>query len=55
MVGEPLLDVDGQAVAVDVYFDVGGTALQYPGDPDGPADEVIQCRCSVVFSDQPPT
>lgn len=28
-------------------FSVGGFGLQYPGDPTGPAQEVIQCRCAL--------
>lgn len=38
---------DGQQVAIDEAFNVGGVRLQHPGDPEGPADEVINCRCSV--------
>lgn len=26
-------------------FDVGGTPMQYPGDPSGGAENVINCRC----------
>jgi HK97 family phage portal protein len=40
-------DADGQVVPIDDPFDVGGNALQYPGDPDGDADEVVNCRCSL--------
>tara|TARA_R110000822_G_scaffold5786_10_gene24759 strand:+ start:1490 stop:3061 length:1572 start_codon:yes stop_codon:yes gene_type:complete len=29
-------------------FMVGGNFLMYPGDPSGPASEVINCRCSVA-------
>lgn len=36
---------DGQRRKVDEPFDVGGAKLAYPGDPRGPADEVINCRC----------
>lgn len=31
-----------------------GNGLLYPHEPGAPADEVIQCRCSVLFSDLPP-
>lgn len=26
-------------------FDIGGVPMKFPGDPDAPADEVINCRC----------
>jgi HK97 family phage portal protein len=26
-------------------FDIGGITLRFPGDPEAPADEVINCRC----------
>lgn len=29
-------------------FRVGGFELDHPGDPDGPAHEVINCRCSLL-------
>lgn len=31
------------------YFTVGAARLSYPGDPAGPADEVINCRCSTLM------
>jgi len=40
---------NGQIVGPDEPFIVGGARLMYPGDPSGPADEVINCRCSVGF------
>lgn len=32
------------------YFSVGGELLRYPGDPDGSAGNIINCRCSAVTS-----
>jgi len=40
---------NGQIVAQDEAFDVGGEALMYPGDPGGSAAEVINCRCTTGF------
>ena len=40
---------DGQRVGMNEPFVVGGAELRYPGDPNGPAAEVINCRCAVVF------
>ena len=40
---------NGQIVGMDEPFRVGGARLMYPGDPDGPADQVINCRCSIGF------
>lgn len=42
-------DADGQVVSVVEAFDVGGEPLQYPGDPSGSAENVINCRCTVAF------
>ena len=36
---------NGQTVSIDEFFDVGGEAMLYPGDPDGSAENVINCRC----------
>lgn len=40
---------DGQRTAVGQPFTVGGASLRYPGDPLGPAKEIIQCRCSSLL------
>lgn len=44
-------DANGQTVGVKESFSVGGSRLQYPGDPSAPADEVILCRCALGYSD----
>lgn len=44
-------DADGQIVDVDEPFDVGGEPLMYPGDPNGSAENVLNCRCDVWFVD----
>ncbi len=38
----------GQARGMDEPFLVGGSQLRYPGDPNGPASETVQCRCSLA-------
>jgi 2'-5' RNA ligase len=44
-------DLDGQTVGQDETFTVGEDELQYPGDPDGSPEEVINCRCAMTYSD----
>lgn len=39
---------DNDAIPLDQPFRVGEAELEYPGS-DGPADEVINCRCSVIY------
>lgn len=41
-------DAGGQAVPMDAAFRVGGFDLMYPGDPQGPPQEVINCRCTFI-------
>ena len=38
---------NGQIVAKDVPFDIGGESLMYPGDPAGSGGQVINCRCAL--------
>jgi hypothetical protein len=38
---------DGQRVPVASYFMVGSSPMLFPGDPDAPAGEVVNCRCSM--------
>lgn len=42
-------EADGQTVAMDTPFEVGGDQLDYPGDPSGSAANVINCRCSLFY------
>lgn len=39
---------NGQRVAVDARFDVGGEMLAHPGDPNGSPENTINCRCTVI-------
>lgn len=39
---------DGQTVAEDKPFNVGGYELMFPGDPRGPGHEIYNCRCSMI-------
>lgn len=46
---------DSQVVDQKLAFDVGGEKLRFPGDPNGSAWNVINCRCVAVaaYSDVP--
>lgn len=41
---------DGQTRPLDEPFLVGGARLRFPGDPQGPPGQVINCRCSVRYT-----
>lgn len=43
-------DVDGFVRLLDDAFSVGGTDMQYPGDPTAPADQTVNCRCVLVLA-----
>lgn len=47
--GRPPRGADGQRVGIGEPFMVGGFPLMFPGDPSGPAQEVIQCRCTTLL------
>jgi uncharacterized protein with gpF-like domain len=36
-------------IELDQFFDVGLSKMLYPGDPNGAAEEVINCRCHLEF------
>jgi hypothetical protein len=42
-------EADLQRIPVGGTFTVGGAQLRFPGDPTGPAKEVINCRCSTLL------
>lgn len=39
---------DGQTVALNEPFKVGRASLDFPGDPSGPPEETINCRCTTI-------
>lgn len=41
-------NADGETVALDGMFSVGGANLAYPGDPTGPVRETANCRCTMI-------
>lgn len=41
-------EAHGQVIESGESFTVGGAHLRYPGDPLGPPDEIVQCRCLAV-------
>lgn len=42
------VEADQQRTLLSEPFRVGGSPLLFPGDPRGPAGEVINCRCSIL-------
>ena len=42
-------DADGQTVGMNEPFIVSGERLMFPGDPSGSPENIINCRCAVVF------
>lgn len=41
---------DGQTVPLKKKFHVGKSWLMFPGDPNGPPGEIINCRCVPVYN-----
>ena len=44
---------DGQQVEINGKFKVGASELRYPGDPQGAAEEVYNCRCTMATVEPP--
>ena len=42
-------EANGNIVRMDDTFRVGDSDLQFPGDPSGSAQEVINCRCTLAY------
>jgi len=42
-------EADGQRRDLDEPFIVGGAELMFPSDPDGPPQEIINCRCVATY------
>lgn len=48
-VRETHAELDGRSVPIDEYFVTStGERLQYPGDPNASASEIINCRCTLI-------
>lgn len=50
---ETHLEANGQVRPLDLPFDVGGSQLQYPGAEGAPAREVCNCRCTIIYEEDP--
>jgi HK97 family phage portal protein len=50
---EEHIEADGQIVGIKQSFTVMGENLQFPGDPSGSPENIINCRCTIgpVISD----
>jgi phage portal protein BeeE len=44
-------EADGQTIALNDTYVVGGANLRQPSDPNGPAEETINCRCTETYID----
>lgn len=40
--------IDGTTIDLDEQFDVDGEMMDHPGDPAGSAENVINCRCTIL-------
>lgn len=42
-------ELEGVTIPIDDYFDVGGSYMLYPGDPEGDPKETANCRCVLEY------
>lgn len=47
---ESHIQMDNVTVDAEEDFIVGGSRMAYPGDQKGPAEEVVNCRCRIVYT-----
>lgn len=52
LVREDHQEVDGDEVELDDSFEVGDDKLQFPGDPDAPPSQTVNCRCIMVYNER---
>lgn len=45
-------DVDGDTVPIFMPFQVSGESLMFPADPSGSPENVINCRCDLIISNE---
>jgi len=43
---------NGQTVPMDSKFNVGGSLMDYAGDPAGGASNTVNCRCVIIYADE---
>jgi SPP1 gp7 family putative phage head morphogenesis protein len=43
------VEADGQTVDLEDQFDIGGEALDYPGDPAADPAQTVNCRCTCTW------
>lgn len=43
---------NGQTVDMDEKFTVGGTQMEFAGDPAGGAKNTVNCRCVIIYVDE---
>lgn len=44
-----MFGVNGQEQEMNMPFNIGGESMMYPGDPNASADNVINCRCDMIY------